>query len=113
MDLAKRITNEEELQRLGRDVLGLPNYEVRSVMHNKKYALAAREILEEWRKNQNTRKEAYDNLHTALCNNGWNQLAEQLRQWAQGGKFSLSMFNIDEITASNMYTCTLLTNSFT
>ena len=91
-DLAKKITREEQLQHIGRNILQLPDYEVRSVMHNKKYAIASREILELWSKNQNTKEEAYGNLYTALCNNGWSQKAELLRQWAQGGKQQFKMF---------------------
>ena len=80
------ISNEENLKRLGRDVLVLPDYEVRSVMHNKKYALAAREILELWRKNQPTTQDACNKLITALKSAGWGQLTEDLREWVQAGE---------------------------
>ena len=81
-DLAKKITSEEELQNFGKEILKLPNYEVRSVMHSKKYALAAREILELWRKDQPIAEYAYSYLYNALRKNSWEQLAEQLRLWA-------------------------------
>ena len=85
-ELAKKITTEKELQKFGRNILQLPEYEITSVMHSKKYALAAREILELWRKNQVNPEEAYNSLTAALGNAGWSQLAEQLRSWAEGGK---------------------------
>ena len=84
-DLAKRITSEEELEHLGRDVLQLPDYEFRSVMYNKKYALAAREILDLWRRNQYTAEDAYQNIYTKLRKHGWSQLAEELKLWTPGG----------------------------
>ena len=62
------------------------------MMHSKKYALAAREILELWRKDQPIAEYAYNYLYNALRKNSWEQLAEQLRLWAQGGKDTFKMF---------------------
>ena len=80
------ISNEENLKRFGKDVRRLPDHKVKSVMHNKKYALAAREILELWKKNQPTTQDACNNLITALKSAGLGQLAEDLREWAQAGE---------------------------
>ena len=80
------ISNEEELQSLGTRILELPEYEIRSVVHSKKYALAAREILELWRKDQPTPEDAYNNLNAALNSAGWSQLAEDLKRWTPEGE---------------------------
>ena len=80
------ISNEEDLQSLGTRILELPEYEVRSVMHSKKYTLAAREILELWRKDQPTPEDAYNNLTAALSSAGWSQLAEDLSKWEPTGE---------------------------
>ena len=86
------ITSEEQLQSLGTCILELPEYEVRSVRHSKKYALAGREILELWRKNQPTPEEAYNNLTAALNSAGWSQLANDLTKWAPEGEKDLVFF---------------------
>ena len=86
------ITSEEDLQSLGRDILEFPEYEVRSVMHSKKYALAARDILELWRKDQPTPEDAYNNLTAALSSAGWSQLAEDLSKWEPTGEFFFIFF---------------------
>ena len=85
-DLAQRVTNEEEFLRLGRDVLQLPDHEVRSALSECKHALAAREVLEYWAKNQYSPEEAYNSLYKALLNYGWRQLAGVLSQWDYEGK---------------------------
>ena len=85
------ISNEEELQSLGTRILELPEYEVRSVMHSKKCALAAREILELWRKDQPTPEDAYNNLTAALGSAGWSQVAEDLSKWEPTGEVFFSL----------------------
>ena len=61
-------------------------------MYSKKYALAARETLELWRKGLDTSENVYSSLYNALWENDWEQLAEQLRLWAQEGKDIFKMF---------------------
>ena len=85
-DLAQRVTNEEEFLRLGRGVLQLPDHEVRSALTEYKHALAARQLLEHWAKNQYSPEEAYNSLYRALSNYGWRQLAGVLSQWDYEGK---------------------------
>ena len=47
---------------------------------------AAQKVLQTWYDNQQSRREAYRNLYTALCNNGWKLLAGELQQWEEGTK---------------------------
>lgn len=91
-DCAKLITSEEQLQSLGTRILELPEYEVRSLMHSKKYTLEAREILERWRKGQPTPQDVYNNLTAALNSAGWSQLANDLAKWAPEGEKDLVFF---------------------
>ena len=84
-ELAQRITSEKELLDLGLNVLHLPEYKIKSSLHNKKdIELAAHEALSTWRKDQISSEEAYKNLHTALCDQGWRQLAGELKSWVEG-----------------------------
>ena len=55
-------------------------------MENKKYALAAQEILDLWYRDQYTAEDAYQKLYTRLQKYGWSPLAEKLRLWAPGGE---------------------------
>ena len=84
-ELAQRITSEKELLDLGLNILHLPEYKIKSSLHNNKdIELAAHEALSNWRKNQCSSEEAYKNLHTALCDHGWRQRAEELKCWVEG-----------------------------
>ena len=85
-DLARRVTSEEELLNLGRDVLQLPEYVIRSALSENRYANTAVNVLEIWRKNQGTLEKAYRSLYNALLDNGWREIAQELRQSDQEGK---------------------------
>ena len=85
-DLAQRVTSEEEFLSLGRDVLELPDYEIRLALSGNEHALEARKALDLWTKKQSTPEKAYSSLHSALWNNNWRQLARELEQWGQEGK---------------------------
>ena len=83
--LAERITSKQDLLDLGLKVLHLPGFTIDSSLYNQRdIELAANAALDLWRKNQRTPEEAYENLHQALLDNEWRNLAEELRFWVEG-----------------------------
>ena len=88
-DLAQRVTSEEQLQSLGREVLQLSEEELdgRSTFQNQQkedFKFTARELLKTWMKTQATQQEAYTTLFTALFKSGWTNMAEELRKLVTG-----------------------------
>ena len=85
LDLSKRITGESELMDLGIKVLKQPDFVIKTALFNKKEIQdATYEVLSTWEKGQNSRREAYINLHTGLRENGMKQLAAELKRWVEG-----------------------------
>ena len=85
LELSKRITGEEELMDLGIKVLRLPEFVIKTALYNKKEIQpASHDVLSNWLKQQNNRREACTDLHTGLRKCGMNQLASLLKQWVEG-----------------------------
>ena len=84
-DLAKSITSKQQLWDLALNILKIPAKRVDSALYNEREIQdAALVVLKTWQQGQNNRQEAYRNLYTALYNNGWKLLAEELKQWVEG-----------------------------
>ena len=95
-NLAQRFTDESEIWNLGLQVLKLREHQVASIWNKHKPAanLAARELLQKWSLQFETRTEAYMSLYDALTKNDMNQLAAHLRKRVEGNgpeKRQLSM----------------------
>ena len=85
LDLSKRITCPDDYLDLGIKVLRLPDHQVDSVWtkHRPDVNLAARELLQIWKKKQTNPREAFNNLCTALQQCEMNQLVAELTQWVK------------------------------
>ena len=95
-NLAQKITDEAEIWTLGLQVLKLPGNEIASIWnkHKQDANLTARELLQKWLLQFETRTKAYTSLHDALTKNDMNQLAVLLRTWVEANgpeKRQLSM----------------------
>ena len=85
-NLAKEFPEEHEIWNLGLQVLTLPGNQVASIWnkHKPEANLAARELLQKWSSQYESRREAYTCLYHALTKNGMNQRARLLKQWVEG-----------------------------
>lgn len=77
--LSEKITNKADLRDLGVLVLDLQFDEVDQVYsHLKDTKYAAVKLLQTWKKNQKSSKEAFIELHAKLKHEGWDQMAYEL-----------------------------------
>ena len=85
LKLAERVTNVNDLQQLGVEILDLPKYTVDAAVTNSRNSIqsAVYDVLRTWMKRQSTRREAYDTLMKALLENKWDNLATELREWPE------------------------------
>ena len=92
LELSKRITSEEELMDLGIKVLGLPDFLIKTAFYDNREKMqpATHEILSRWLKQQNSRREAYINLHAGLKKCEMSQLAAELKLWVEGVSTSMA-----------------------
>ena len=95
-NLAQRFKDESEILNLGLQVLKLREYQVDFIWNKRKpdANVVARELIQKWLLQFETRAEAYTSLHDALRKNDMNQLAALLRKWVEGNgpeKRQLSM----------------------
>ena len=81
-NLAQQFPEEHEIWTLGLQVLKLPGNQVSSIWNNHKpdANLAARQLLQKWSLQYESRAEAYRFLRDGLRNNGMNQRAGLLKQ---------------------------------
>ena len=83
-NLSKRITSESELMDLGINVLKQRELLIKAALYNKKEIQdATHEVLSTWAKEQDSRREAYTNLHAGLKKYQMNELAKELKQMMQ------------------------------
>ena len=83
-NLAQRFVEESEIWTLGLKVLKLPEHQVASIWNHKPDAnLAARELLQKWLLQHESRTEAYSFLYDGLRNNTMNQRAALLKKWVE------------------------------
>ena len=85
-NLAQILVEESEIWTLGLKVLKLPEHQVASIWNNHRpdANLAARELLQKWSLQYESRTEAYRFLYDGLTNNGMNQRAALLKKWVEG-----------------------------
>ena len=96
-NLAKRITNKQQLRDLALNILKIPGYSVDSALYNEREIQdAAQKVLQTWYDDQENRQEAYGNLYTGLYNNGWRFLAGELREWVEGATKQLPVSESQE-----------------
>ena len=85
LEVAQKITDENELQHLGLKILKIRANTVDSALTNKKDIRdAALEVLKTWYHNQQSRQEAYRSLYTELVNNVRQLWANELKQSVTG-----------------------------
>ena len=83
--MAQKITDEQELQHLGLNILKVPANKIDSTLYNKKDIQdAALEVLKTWYKNQQSKEKAYKSLYLELVNNGRQLWANELKQSVTG-----------------------------
>ena len=76
---------------LGIKVLKLPKFVIETALYdNHKIQPSTHEILSRWLKKQNSRREAYINLHAGLKKYQMNQLAALLKLWVEGVSTSMA-----------------------
>ena len=86
-NLAKSITDKQQLRDLALNILKVPGKNVDSALYNEREIQdATQKVLQTWYQGQNNRQEAYRNLYTALYSNGWRLLAGELQHWVEGTK---------------------------
>ena len=92
LKLSKRITDKSELMELGIKVLGLPDFLIKTALYDNREKMqpATHEILSRWLKQQNSRREAYINLHAGLKKCEMSQLAAELKLWVEGVSTSMA-----------------------
>ena len=85
LDLSKRISCPDDYLDLGIKALRLPDHQVDSVWtkHRPDVNLAARELLQIWKKKQRNPGEAFNNLCTSLQQCEMNQRVAELTQWVK------------------------------
>ena len=88
LELSKRITSGEELYNLGVKVLHLKEFKIKTVLydHSNSIQAATHKLLSTWLTEQKDRQEAYSNLLTQMRTYQMNELAGDLRQWAEGSQ---------------------------
>ena len=71
---------------LGIKVLELPDFMMKTALYDNRDKMqpATHEILSRWLKAQNSRQEAYINLHAGLKKCEMKELAVKLTQWVEG-----------------------------
>ena len=81
LEVAQRITNENELQHLGLNILKVSANEIDSALTNERDIRdAALEVLKTWYKNQESTEKAYRSLYRELVNNRRKLWANKLKQ---------------------------------
>ena len=84
-NLAKSISNKQQLRDLALNILKLPSKTVDSALYNEREIQdAAQKVLQTWYDDQENRQVAYWNLYTALYNGGWRFMAGELKQSVEG-----------------------------
>ena len=82
LHLSKRITSDEQLLTLGVNGLELPDFKIKSALHdNKHIQSAAHEVLSTWRIQYESSYDAFQKLVVALVKAEMNQLAAELQEW--------------------------------
>ena len=68
LELSERVTNRDELMKLGVKVLKLPEHKIKSALYDHRDSInaAAYEVLSEWMKGQPSRQKAHTTLMSAL-----------------------------------------------
>ena len=86
VELSTRITSAQELLNLGIKGLNLPRHSIQSALYNHKDSIqdAAYTVISDWVKQYQHASEAYFNILASLQKCKMNQLASQLREWAEG-----------------------------
>ena len=89
LELSRRITNKHELMNLGIKGLNLPRHTIQSAVYNNKDCIqdAAHAVISDWALQHKTKSLAYVDIIASLQKCKMNQLASEMRQWAEGAAF--------------------------
>ena len=90
LELSKRITSKQELMNLGIKGLNLPRHTIQSAVYNNKDCIqdAAHAVISDWAQKHETKSMAYENIIASLQKCKMNQLASEMRQWAESAAFT-------------------------
>ena len=89
LELSRRITNKQELMNLGIKGLNLPRHTIRSALYKNKDCIqdAAHAVISDWALQYETKSMAYVDIIASLQKCKMNQLASEVRQWAESAAF--------------------------
>ena len=101
--LSERITNRDELMKLGVDVLKLPDFKIKSAFYDHRDSInsAAHEVLSEWRVRQENRYKAYNILMTSLAQHNMSYLLTQEEELADNYSAKIKMTTESEYLKEN------------
>ena len=76
LHLSERITNRDELMKLGVDVLKMPHFKIKSALYDHRDSInsAAHKVLSEWRVQQENPYKAYNTLMSSLAQHNMSYL---------------------------------------
>ena len=103
LELSERVTNRQELMKLGVKVLKQPEHKIKSALYDHRDSInsAAHKVLSEWRVRQENRYKAYNILMSSLAQHNMSYLLTQEEELADNYSAKIKMTTESEYLKEN------------